>query len=165
MVFNFNLDMNKMFSGQLDPPASWDSRCFPIGIRWQATSLGPNFSISRIREFLGQKVQLGEEVRARGCRDDDSGNEAHRRQVNQVIQSRSPVLRSLTVQYSGYLNSGNIWIANFYLFVIQMVHYSDARYHGSRHLNSRLVLKWWSEYWSSNQMVIWIPNYHVWASE
>ena len=28
------------------------------------------------------------------------------------------------------------------------------------HLNSGPVFKWWSEYWSVNQMVIWIPNYH-----
>ena len=28
------------------------------------------------------------------------------------------------------------------------------------HLNSGLVFKWWSEYWSVNHMVIWIPTYH-----
>ena len=41
-----------------------------------------------------------------------------------------------------------------------MVSYSDARYHCNRYLNSRPVCKWWSEYWSANQMVIWIQNYH-----
>ena len=53
-----------------------------------------------------------------------------------------------------------IWIANFYLFLIQMVFYSDAWYNGNRHLNSGPVFKWWSEYRSINQMVIWILNYH-----
>ena len=41
-----------------------------------------------------------------------------------------------------------------------MVCYSDAQYHGNKHLNSGPVLKWWSEYLSVNQMVIWTMNYH-----
>ena len=61
---------------------------------------------------------------------------------------------------SEYLNSVNIWTANFYLFNIQMVRQSDAWYHGTGYLSSGLVFKWWSEYQSVNQMVIWIPNYH-----
>ena len=62
--------------------------------------------------------------------------------------------------YSGDLHSKNILIANFNLFLIQMVCYSDARYYCTGHLNSGLIFKWWSEYRSINQMVIWIPNYH-----
>ena len=58
-----------------------------------------------------------------------------------------------------HLKSRNIWITNFYLFIIQMVCYSDTQYHFTRHLNSGPVFKW-SEYWSINQMLIWIPNYH-----
>ena len=55
----------------------------------------------------------------------------------------------------------NIWIANFYLFLIQKVCYSDSPYHGTGHLNNRLVfIKWWSEYRSVNQTGIWMPNYH-----
>ena len=50
----------------------------------------------------------------------------------------------------------NIWIANFYFFIIQMVCYLD----GTGHLNSRPVFKWWSECRSVNQTVIRIPNYH-----
>ena len=46
--------------------------------------------------------------------------------------------------YSGDLNSRNIWIANFYLFVIQMVHFSDDRYHGTKYLNNSPLTKWWS---------------------
>ena len=41
-----------------------------------------------------------------------------------------------------------------------MVCYSDAQDYGNGHLNSGLSLKWWSEYGSVNQMVIWITNYH-----
>ena len=59
----------------------------------------------------------------------------------------------------------NIWIANFYVFIIQMVPYSDARYNGTGHMNRRHVLKWWSKYWSVNQMVIWMspvsPVFHT----
>ena len=43
------------------------------------------------------------------------------------------------------LKRENNWKANFYLFVIQMVHYSDAQYHGNRFLNSEPIFKWWSE--------------------
>ena len=59
------------------------------------------------------------------------------------------------------MNTEGIWIANYYLFIIEMVCYSNAHYHhGTGHLNTRLLFKWWSEYWSVNQMVIWIRNYH-----
>ena len=51
---------------------------------------------------------------------------------------------------SEHLNSGNIKIVNFYLFVDQMVGYSDAQYHGTRHLNSGPIFKWLSEYHSVN---------------
>ena len=44
----------------------------------------------------------------------------------------------------------NIWIANFYLFIVQRVCYLDTRYHNTRDLNSGLVFKWWSEYRSVN---------------
>ena len=39
-------------------------------------------------------------------------------------------------QNSKHLNSGNILRVIFYLFVIQMVCYSDALNHGTGHLNS-----------------------------
>ena len=45
-----------------------------------------------------------------------------------------------------HLCSGSIWIANFYLLVFQMIQYSDAWYHGTGHINSRPIFKWWSEY-------------------
>ena len=43
---------------------------------------------------------------------------------------------------------------------MHIIHYSDAWYHVTGDLNSRLVFKWWSEYWSVNQMVIRILHYH-----
>ena len=51
-------------------------------------------------------------------------------------------------------NSVGIWIANIWIAEhlnkeLLLVHYSNG-----------LVFKWWSEYWSVNQMVIWIQNYH-----
>ena len=56
-------------------------------------------------------------------------------------------------------DTGFIGILNK-VFEIQMIHYLDARYHGTGYLNIGLVFKWWSEYQFVNQMVIWIPNYH-----
>ena len=61
----------------------------------------------------------------------------------------------LFVNYSGDLKN------YFYLFDIQIVWYSDARYHNTRHLNSGLVFKWCSEFWFVSQMVIWIPLIQV----
>ena len=46
---------------------------------------------------------------------------------------------SIQFQISDPPCSGNIWIVNFYLFVSQMVGYSDARYHGTGHLNNKQV--------------------------
>ena len=95
------------------------------------------------------------------------------------------MVKNYTVMSSGNLNSLNICIANFYLFVIQMVCYSDAQYHGSGQgiwivdqysndgLNTSQLTKWWSEYritmvpgiWIANHSkseqipLIWIPNY------
>ena len=59
-------------------------------------------------------------------------------------------------RYSGdlnskYLNSGNIWMANFYLFIIRMV----------QHLNSKCVSKWLSEYQTSMVPGIWIANHSM----
>ena len=55
-------------------------------------------------------------------------------------------------EYSGDLNSKHM-NNKLYLFVIQMVGSSDAWYHGTRHLNSQPVFKWWPEHWSGNQRV------------
>ena len=60
--------------------------------------------------------------------------------------------------YSGDLNRGNIWIANFYWFVNQIVRYSDARYNVNGHLNSEPVFKWWSEYWI---FMNWAPEWRT----
>ena len=49
--------------------------------------------------------------------------------------------------------------ANYKLFLIQKVCYSDAQSFGTRHLNGGPVFKWGSEYQSVNQMGIWILNY------
>ena len=54
--------------------------------------------------------------------------------------------------YSRDLNSRNIWIGIF------LVCYSDAWYHGTGRLNSGLVFKWWSEYWSFNQNILCIST-------
>ena len=87
-------------------------------------------------------------------------------------QVRYLMLRNIYVMFSQTYNlccfqtfkanaiiNWNIWIANFYLFVILMVGYSDARYHGTRQINSGEVFKSWSEYLSVNQSVISIANH------
>ena len=68
--------------------------------------------------------------------------------------SRRPHIRSPIVKwsprrtiYSGdliskHLKSGNTWISNFYLYVIQIVRFSDTWYHGTGHMNSRPVFKY-----------------------
>ena len=54
-------------------------------------------------------------------------------------------------------SNDRIWIFIFHLVVIQLVR--PVPYY--QHLNSGPVFKWWSEYWSYNQMLIWIPNCNV----
>ena len=70
------------------------------------------------------------------------------RRVNQVtnIYHLQIIQLLLLRNYSGGLNN------KIYLFIIQMVHYSDARYHGIGHLNSAPVFKWWSEFSFVNQL-------------
>ena len=39
--------------------------------------------------------------------------------------------------------------SEFLLVGYHMVHYSDAKYHCTRYLNTRPLTKWWSEYWTT----------------
>ena len=57
------------------------------------------------------------------------------------------------------LNCGNNWVVNFYLFVIQKAPCSDAGYHGTGHLISAPVFKWWSEYQTTMVLAILILNH------
>ena len=67
---------------------------------------------------------------------------------------------------SEHLNSRNIWRANFYLFVIQMVCYSDVWYHGiiadrysNGGLNTCQLTKQWSEYQNTMVLGMYMPNF------
>ena len=62
--------------------------------------------------------------------------------------------------HSGDLNSRNIWIANFYLFVIQMVCYSNGG------LNMGPLTKWWNYHGTaSEQQTIRQANKSLWSSD
>ena len=64
-------------------------------------------------------------------------------QTEKVQYNTQPI----KVRYSGDLNSGNIWKANFY-FIFQMVCYSDAH------------VPWYRtyEWWAGIQMVVWVST-------
>ena len=72
------------------------------------------------------------------------------------IQGKSRYYNDRTKKlYSGDLNSkhlniGNIWIANFYLFLIQMVCYLDAQNHGTGQTIQQANIFPWSEYLNSS---------------
>ena len=58
--------------------------------------------------------------------------------------------------YMWDLNSQHL---NIILLLVRYSNGSQFRCHGAGHLNSRFGFKWWSDYWSINQMVIWMLNY------
>ena len=68
--------MQPDISGQLDPREAGDPRRPRHDQRGEAPSPGSHLALGRLRELPGQEVQLGEEVRTRGSRDHDPGDEA-----------------------------------------------------------------------------------------
>ena len=87
---------------------------------------------------------------------------------NKIISTYKNTLLPI---YSGYLNSQKLWKGTFNCwlfkwFAIQMVGNSNGwqfkwfaiQMPGTMHLNSKPVFKWWSEYRSAKQLVIWIQK-------